>query len=122
VSAFAFFGGVPCSIMYDNTTIAVAKTCGDRKRERTRAFTELVSHYLFQDRFGRPGKDNDKGKVEGLVKFSRANFIVPIPQAASFDALNAYLEESLPGPPGRACQASRRDHWQAVDRRYSGVA
>ena len=45
----------------------------DGKWLRTRAFTELVSHYLFQDRFGRPGKGNDKGKVEGLVKFSRAN-------------------------------------------------
>ena len=93
VSAFAFFGRVPLSILYDNTTIAVAKICGDGRRERTRAFTELQSHYLFQDRFGRPGKGNDKGKVEGLVKYARANFLVPIPQAASFDDLNAMLEE-----------------------------
>ena len=91
VAAFAFFGGVPMSILYDNTKIAVAKICGDGKRERTQAFTELVSHYLFQDRFGRPGKGNDKGKVEGLVKFSRSNFMVPIPVAESFDALNAML-------------------------------
>jgi transposase len=92
VSAFAFFGGVPQSVLYDNTKIAVAKICGDGRRERTRAFTELVSHYLFRDRFGRPAKGNDKGKVEGLVKFSRANFMVPIPQVASFEALNAMLE------------------------------
>ena len=92
VSAFAFLGGVPLSILYDNTRIAVAKICGDGKRERTRAFTELTSHYLFRDRFGRPAKGNDKGKVEGLVKFSRANFMVPIPQAASFEELNARLE------------------------------
>ena len=83
VSAFAFFGGVPCSILYDNTTIAVAKICGDGRRERTRAFTELVSHYLFADRFGRPGKGNDKGKVEGLVKHARMKFMTPIPHAAS---------------------------------------
>lgn len=93
VSAFAFFGGVPLSILYDNTTIAVARICGDGRRERTRAFTELVSHYLFSDRFGRPAKGNDKGKVEGLVKFSRANFMVPVPEAASFAELNAMLEE-----------------------------
>jgi len=93
VSAFAFFGGVPLSILYDNTTIAVAKICGDGKRERTRAFTELQSHYLFRDRFGRPGKGNDKGKVEGLVKYARSNFMTPIPQAASFDDLDAMLEE-----------------------------
>lgn len=89
MSAFALFGGVPLSVLYDNTTIVVAKICGDGKRERTRAFTGLVSHYLFQDRFGRPGKGNDKGKVEGLVTFSRANFMVPIPEVASFNGLNA---------------------------------
>ena len=102
VSAFAFFEGVPLSILYDNTTIAVAKILGDGKRERTRAFTELCSHYLFLDRFARPAKGNDKGKVEGLVKFSRANFMVPVPHAASFDDLNAMLEER--------CRARQRDH------------
>jgi hypothetical protein len=91
VSAFAFFAGVPLSILYDNTTLAVAKICGDGRRERTRAFTELQSHYLFADRFGRPGKGNDKGKVEGLVKYARANFLTPIPHAASHDELNAML-------------------------------
>ena len=93
VSAFAFFGGVPLSILYDNLKIAVAKILGDGKRRRTQAFTELVSHFLFDDRFGRPGKGNDKGKVEGLVKFSRANYLTPVPHAASIDALNARLAE-----------------------------
>jgi len=93
VASFAFIGGVPLSILYDNLKIAVAKICGDGKRERTRAFTELVSHYLFADRFGRPGKGNDKGKVEGLVKYARANFMTPIPIAASYDDLNAMLAE-----------------------------
>jgi hypothetical protein len=31
-------------------------------RQRTRVFSELQSHYVFADRFGRPGKGNDKGK------------------------------------------------------------
>ena len=30
-----------------------------------------MSRYLFEDRFGRPGKGNDKGKVEGLVGYAR---------------------------------------------------
>ena len=102
VSAFAFFGGVPLSLLYDNTTIAVAKICGDGRRERTRVFTELQSHYLFADRFGRPGKGNDKGKVEGLVKYSRSNFMVPIPEAASYDDLNAML--------ATRCRARQGDH------------
>lgn len=92
VSAFAVFGGIPLSILYDNTKLAVAKICGDGTRNRTQAFTGLVSHYLFQDRFGRPGKGNDKGKVEGLVKNGRRRFLTPVPVAASFDELNARLE------------------------------
>ena len=91
VQAFTFFGGVPRSILYDNTKLAVARILGDGKRQRTRVFTELQSHYLFEDRFGRPGKGNDKGKVEGLVGYARRNFLVPIPVFESFEALNAHL-------------------------------
>ncbi len=29
-------------------------------RQHTRVFSELQFHYLFEDRFGRPGKGNDK--------------------------------------------------------------
>ena len=91
VRAFSFFGGVPQSILYDNTKIAVARILGDGKRQRTRGFAELQSHYLFRDRFGRPGKGNDKGQVEGLVGYARRNFLVPLPVFESFEALNAYL-------------------------------
>src|SRR6266516_3338084 len=93
VRAFAFFDGVPQSILYDNTRIAVARILGNGKRQRTRAFSELQSHYLFTDRLGRPGKGNDKGKVEGLVGYARRNFLVPIPVFADFEALNAHLLE-----------------------------
>src|SRR5919202_811650 len=92
-AAFAFFGGVPQSILYDNTKLAVARIRHDGKRERTRGFAELRSHYLFLDRFGRPGKGNDKGKVEGLVGYARRNFLVPVPRVESCAALNARLEQ-----------------------------
>ena len=58
-AALAFLGGVPLSILYDNTMIAVARILGDGTRKRTRSFSELQSHYLFEDRFGRPGKGNE---------------------------------------------------------------
>ena len=97
VSPFAFLGGAPQSILYDNTRLAVArilhKSLGDGRRQRTRSFTELQSHYLFEDRFGRPGKGNNKGKVEGMVGYVRRNFLVPVPSFQSFDALNAHLEQ-----------------------------
>lgn len=92
-AAFAFLGGVPQSILYDNTKLAVACILSDGTRQRTRSFAELQSHYLFRDRFGRPGKGNDKGKVEGLVGYARRNFLVPIPDVPSFAALNAHLEQ-----------------------------
>ena len=93
VAAFAFFGGVPQSILYDNTKLAVARILGDGTRLRTQMFSALQSHYLFKDRFGRPAKGNDKGKVEGMVGYIRRNFMVPKPRFESFDALNAYLAD-----------------------------
>jgi hypothetical protein len=89
--AFAYFGGVPRTILYDNTKIAVARILGDGTRTKTRAFTELQSHYLFAEKFGRPGKGNDKGKVEGLVGYARRNFMVPRPRFATWEEFNAHL-------------------------------
>ena len=113
VSAFAFQGGVPQSILYDNTTLAVARILGDGRRRRTRVFTELQSHYLFEDRFGRPGKGNDKGKVEGLVGYARRTFLVPIPSFDSFEALNAYLEAQC----RKRLEARLRGHNETIGER-----
>ena len=83
---------MPTRILYDNTRLAVARILGDGERKKARAFSELQSHYLFADKFGRPGKGNDKGKIENLIGFARRNFMVPIPQAASWEELNVRLE------------------------------
>ena len=93
IQAFVYFGGVPQTILYDNTKLAVAQILGDGTRKRTRAFSELQSHYLFAERFGRPGKGNDKGKVEGLVGYARRNFLVPVPRCSSWQELNTQLVE-----------------------------
>jgi transposase len=112
--AFAYFGGVPRTILYDNTKLAVARILGDGTRMKTRAFTELQSHYLFAEKFGRPGKGNDKGKVEGLVGYARRNFMVPIPRFASWEDLNAHLLTQ--------CQKRRerklRGHEQTIGERF----
>jgi len=92
VRAFAYFGAVPTRILYDNTKIAVARILGGEERQKTRAFSELQSYYLFADKFGRPAKGNDKGKVEGLVGYARRNFMVPIPRVSSWEELNTRLE------------------------------
>ena len=92
VHAFAFFGGVPLSVLYDNDRCLVSKILPDGTRKRATLFSALQSHYLFRDRYGRPGKGNDKGSVEGIVGFTRRNHMVPIPRCASWEAFNADLE------------------------------
>src|SRR5450631_799613 len=67
----------------------------------------------FKSVLGRPGKGNDKGKVEALVKYSRSNFLTPVPHAAPLDTLNAALEERC-----RARQAERAGrHEQTIGER-----
>ncbi len=92
VHAFAFFGRVPLSVLYDNDRCLVSKILPDGTRVRARLFNGFLSHYVLRDRYGRPGKGNDKGNAEGLVGFSRRNFMVPIPRFATWEAFNAHLE------------------------------
>jgi transposase len=114
VRAFAYLGGVPTRILYDNTRIAVAKILGGEERQRTRSFSELQSYYLFADKFGRPAKGNDKGKVEGLVGYARRNFMVPIPRVSSWEELNAHMEQQ--------CRKRRerrlRGHTETIGERF----
>jgi hypothetical protein len=112
--AFAYFGGVPRTILYDNTKLAVARILGDGTRIKTQAFSELQSHYLFQEKFGRPGKGNDKGKVEGLVGYARRNFLVPVPRFASWEELNAKLREQCT----RRRQRRLRGHKETIGERF----
>jgi transposase len=93
VHAFAFFGRVPVSVLYDNDRCLVARILPDGSRKRASLFSGFLSHYLIRDRYGRPGKGNDKGGVEGLVGYARRNFMVPVPRFPSWAALNAWLEE-----------------------------
>jgi transposase len=93
VHAFAFFGGVPQSVLYDNDRCLVSKIQPDGTRVRATLFSGLLSHYLYRDRYGRPGKGNDKGNVEGMVGYARRNHMVPIPRFPDWESFNAYLEE-----------------------------
>jgi len=94
VRAFRFFGAVPVRISYDNSRVAVARMLGGRERRLTEGFLQLQSHYLFREHFCLAARGNEKGVVEGMVRYSRANFLVPVPQVRALDELNARLEES----------------------------
>lgn len=89
--AFEHFGGVPTRIAYDNSKIAVRRIVGGRGAEPTREFLRLQSHHLFAHRFCRVRRPNEKGVVEGMVGFTRRNFLVPVPSAERWEDLNAEL-------------------------------
>jgi len=94
VRAFAHFGGIPWRMVYDNLTPAVKKIVrGDR--DLTGRFKALVSHYLFEPCFARPGEGHDKGGVEGRGKGVRLAHLVPIPRGASLDAISLELQTDL---------------------------
>ena len=112
--AFVFFGGVPQSILYDNDKCLVSRILSDGTRQRTRAFSGLQSHYLFEDRYGRPGKGNDKGNVEGVVGYARRNFMTPLPRFASWDAFNGHLEEQCRNRQGNVL----RGHRESIGERF----
>jgi hypothetical protein len=56
---------------------------------------------------------NDKGKVEGLVGYSRRNYMAPIPVAESFDAPGAMLANKC----RKRGQATLRGHTTSIDAR-----
>lgn len=91
VRAFAFFGGVPKRLAYDNLKSAVAFVGRGRERRLNRQFMELRSWYLFESRFCNVAKGNEKGHVENLVKRSQRTFLTPLPEVQDIDELNAQL-------------------------------
>ena len=124
-AAFRYFGGVPRRIVYDNTKLAVARILGDGTRQRTQVFSELQSHYLFDDRFGRPGKGNDKGKVEGLVGYARRNFFVPIPPVRQLGRVERRPRAPVPRAsraPAAAAHGDDRGALRARPRRLVAIA
>lgn len=91
--AFEYFGGVPTRITYDNTSILVKRILRSHQRRLTDGFLKLQSHYLFDHHFCNVRRGNEKGVVEGVVKYARQNFLVPIPTIRSLAELNEQLEQ-----------------------------
>ena len=92
-------------MVYDNLTPAVKRRVG-AERELQERFRALVSHYLFEPCFARPGEGHDKGAVEGRGKGVRLQHLTPVPSGASLAAISAQL---LAGLDVRFFVAARRD-------------
>jgi len=91
--AFQFFGGIFPVLIYDNLTSAVRKVLQGRNRIEQESFRKFKAYHSFEARFTTPNAGHEKGGVEGLVGFARRNYMVPIPEAASLEELNARLLE-----------------------------
>ena len=102
VRAFAFFGGVPTRISYDNTKMAVAAITGARGRTLTREFLRLASHFLFAYHFCLVRRPNEKGHVEaaGRVRPAATSWSRS-PRPTRWEELNAELAERCRRDQGR---------------------
>lgn len=102
--AFAHFAGVPTTILYDNAPTLVAHVLQGRNRDETAAFLTLRAHYGFGADFCQPGRKgaHEKGGVENGIGWARRNLLVPVPEAESWDALNAELAARCRARRGKA--------------------
>jgi len=91
--AFAFFGGVFPTLVYDNLKSAVQKILSGRGRVEQESFQRFRAYYTFEARFCNAGCGNEKGGTEGLVGYARRNFLVPVPVVDSLAELNEKLLE-----------------------------
>lgn len=94
VRAFALLGCVPRRLVYDNLSAAVKRRVGC-ERELTEPFRALVSHYLFEPCFARPGEGHDKGGVEARGKAIRLQHLTPIPRGESLSAIAESVQGKL---------------------------
>jgi transposase len=90
VKAAAYFHGLPRRIIYDNLSAAVKHRVG-LLPELTDRFKALVSHYLFEPCFARPGEGHDKGSVEARGKGLRLQHLTPVPRGNSLAEMSTTL-------------------------------
>jgi len=90
VRAAAHFHGLPQRIVYDNLSAAVKRRVG-LLPELTDRFKALVSHYLFEPCFARPGEGHDKGSVEARGKGLRLQHLTPIPRGNNLAEISTTL-------------------------------
>lgn len=64
VRAFAFLGGVPQRMVYDNPRTIVDCIYSGKERQFNRRFLALANHYLFEPVACTPASGWEKGQVE----------------------------------------------------------
>lgn len=89
--AFEFFGGIPKKVIFDNFKQAVKEVKQGTERILQDEFLKFKAFYSFEAEFCGPGKGNEKGLVENLVKYTRNNYFLPYIDFKDFNHLNGKL-------------------------------
>ncbi|WP_051299839.1 IS21 family transposase [Methylobacter luteus] len=89
--AFAYFGGVPKRMIYDNLKAVVDAIFVGKERRFNRRFLALANHYLFEPVACTPASGWEKGQVENQVGNIREWLFTPLAKFADFTSLNAWL-------------------------------
>jgi transposase len=89
--AFAFFGGVPKRMVYDNLKTVVDAVLVGKERRFNRRFLALANHYLFEPVACTPASGLEKGQVENQVGNIREWLFTPMVKFENFEALNEWL-------------------------------
>lgn len=89
--AFAFFGGVPQRMIYDNLKSVVQTILTGKARQFNPRFMALANHYLFEPVACTPASGWEKGQVENQVGNIREWLFTPRPRFASLADLNDWL-------------------------------
>ena len=91
--AFAFFGGVPARLIYDNLKTVVDAIFSGKERKCNRRFLCLANHYLFEPVACTPASGWEKGQVENQVGNVREWLFTPLARFASLAELNDWLAQ-----------------------------
>jgi hypothetical protein len=89
--AFAFFGGVPNRLIYDNLKTVVDTILVGKDRHFNRRFMALANHYLFEPVACTPASGWEKGQIENQVGNIREWLFTPKARFESFTVLNDWL-------------------------------
>ncbi|WP_094602987.1 hypothetical protein SPSIL_024500 [Sporomusa silvacetica DSM 10669] len=108
---FAYIGGVPPLLIFDNAT-----GVGHRVHEvvyESKLFGQFRAHYHFRVRYCNPEAGYEKGNVERKVGYNRSNLFVPVPKFTDVHKfnrklLNAHLVKAAVRDKGTLCQESAK--------------
>jgi transposase len=103
VEAFAFFGGVPEELWWDNPTTVAVHILRGRERALHPRYAALASHYPFTPKFCLPATATEKPRVENRVYDLQRQWATPVPRVADLAALNAHLRRCCLEARDRTC-------------------